>query len=51
MTGCIKNLECGFNPNKFKKFEVRWQNLKKKRVNRQNYLRSINAVLLQTSLF
>ena len=24
--------------NKFEKFEVRWQKLKKKRVNRQNYL-------------
>ena len=34
------------NLNKFEKFEVRWQKLKKKRVNRQNYLRSTNVVLL-----
>ena len=31
------------------KFEVRWQKLKKKRVNRQNYLRSTNVVLLLTN--
>jgi len=36
------------NLNKFEKFEVRWQKLKKKRVNRQNYLQSTNVVLLLT---
>jgi hypothetical protein len=36
--------------NKFEKFEVRWQKLKKKRVNRQNYLRSTNVVLLLTTV-
>jgi len=34
------------NLNKFEKFEVRWQKLKKKRVNRQNYLQSTNAVMI-----
>jgi hypothetical protein len=38
------------NPNCFEKTAVRWQKLKKKRVNRQNYLRSTNVVLLLTVL-
>ena len=38
------------NLNCFEKTKVRWQKLKKKRVNRQNYLRSTNVVLLLTTL-